>query len=112
MNDQGTPNVTIKRIMKEVIIIERNQEIVETIMIPKIDTTNGQEKITDRLQNINTIEIKITNHGIPGHVQDRLIVENMLMKAIVMKIVANDKNFFMFNSSCDLNLFDKILIYS
>ena len=98
MNDQGTHNVTIKRIMKEVIIIKRKQEIVETIiMIRKIDITK-EKKITDRLQNINTIEIKTTNHGIPGHVQDRLIVENMLMKAIVMKIVANDKNFFMSNS--------------
>ena len=99
MNDQETPNATIKRIMKEVIIIKRKQEIVETIiMIPKIDITKEQEKITDRRQNIIMIEIKTTNHGIPGHVQDRLIVENMLMKAIVMKIVANDKNFFMSNS--------------
>jgi len=92
MNDQGTHNVTLKRIMKEVIIIKRKQEIVEKIiMIRKIDITKKQKKITDRLQNINTIEIKTTNHGIPGHVQDRLIVENMITKAIVMKIVANDK---------------------
>ena len=93
MNDQGTHNVTIKRIMKEVIIIKRKQEIVKTIiMIRKIDITK-EKKITDRLQNINTIEIKTTNHGIQGHVQDRLIVENMITKAIVMKIVANDKTF-------------------